>query len=96
VQKYNRDPGSTIALPAPHASPDDIQARAIKGQDVVFLGWQRTTSGDLHPLYNILKAGHSLYLSTSLTRHSGNITCEFHGPHRLIPVWDRLRGWTWY
>jgi len=64
VQKYNRDPGSTIALPAPHASPDDIQARAIKGQDVVFLGWQRTTSGDLHPLYNILKAGHSLYLST--------------------------------
>jgi phage/plasmid-like protein (TIGR03299 family) len=48
----------------PPDSPDNFRGGAVEGQDVVFLGWQRTTSGDLHPLYNILKAGHPLYLST--------------------------------
>jgi phage/plasmid-like protein (TIGR03299 family) len=53
------DGGQVLAPP-----PDDIRKRAIESQDIVFLGWQRTTSGDLHPLYNILTAGHPLHLST--------------------------------
>ena len=59
-----RPRGGTDVGQMPPGSPGDIRERALEGQDVVFLGWQRTTSGDLHPLYNILKAGHPLYLST--------------------------------
>ena len=60
----NKPRGGTDSRYVPSHAPPDIRAARDEGQDVVFLGWQRTTSGDLHPLYNILKAGHPLYLST--------------------------------
>ena len=61
---FNKSRDGTITLHAPSAPPDDIRARAAYGPDVVFLGWQRTISGDLYPLYNIIKIGHPLHLST--------------------------------
>jgi phage/plasmid-like protein (TIGR03299 family) len=64
VSKYNKSRGGTITLHTPPAPPDEIRALAVQGQDVVFLGWQKTLSGDIYPLYNILKIGHPLYLST--------------------------------
>ncbi len=64
MSNYSRVRGGTDKQQASAASPDDVRVRAAKDLEVVFLGWQRTTSGDLHPLYNILKAGHPLYLST--------------------------------
>jgi len=48
----------------PFATPGDIRARAIQVKEIVFLGWQKTTSGEMFPLYNILRAGHPSYLST--------------------------------
>ncbi len=62
--KYNKSRGGTIASHLPPALPDDTQARVVQSRDVVFLGWQKTNSGDLYPLFNILKIGHPLYLST--------------------------------
>ena len=41
-----------------------MRARAIQGQQAVFLGWQKTRWGEFFPLYNILKRGHPSYLST--------------------------------
>ena len=64
VSKYNRSRGDTITLHLPQPPPEEIRALAVQGQDVVFLGWQKTFSGDIYPLYNILKIGHPLYLST--------------------------------
>jgi phage/plasmid-like protein (TIGR03299 family) len=54
--------GTTTWHPA-SAPPDDIPARALRGQEVVFLGWQKSMS-DIFPLYNILKIGHPSYRST--------------------------------
>jgi phage/plasmid-like protein (TIGR03299 family) len=48
-------------LPAP--SVGSI-APTSRNQDAVFIGWQQTSSGDLFPLYNILKKKHPSYLST--------------------------------
>jgi phage/plasmid-like protein (TIGR03299 family) len=64
VFKYNKSRGGTITSPPPPAPPEDVRARIGQGQEVVFLGWQRTISGDIYPLYNILKLGHPLYRST--------------------------------
>ncbi|HEX7574623.1 MAG TPA: DUF932 domain-containing protein [Bacteroidota bacterium] len=64
MSQLNNPRGGTDVQHMPSDSLDNFREGAIEGQDVVFLGWQRTTSGDLHPLYNILKAGHPLYLST--------------------------------
>ena len=44
--------------------PEDSRARNTKGQDVEFLGWQETTNGEIFPLYNIIKIGHSSHRST--------------------------------
>jgi phage/plasmid-like protein (TIGR03299 family) len=62
----------------PSARPDDVGARAILGQEAVFLGWQQTGSGDIFPLYNILKIGHPSYLSTVTDK-------TLHGMHLRIP-----------
>ena len=62
--KYNKSRVDTITLHSPVAPPDDLRKRDVQGQGVVFIGWQKTSSGDLYPLYNILKIGHPLYHST--------------------------------
>jgi phage/plasmid-like protein (TIGR03299 family) len=64
VFKNNRSLGGTITSHSPPPPPDYFRARVVQEQEVVFLGWQKTTSGDIYPLYNILKIGHPLYLST--------------------------------
>ena len=64
VSKYSNSRSGTITLNSPHAPSDEIRALAVPGQDIVFLGWQKTLSGDIYPLYNILIIGHPLYLST--------------------------------
>ena len=64
MSRYNKSRGGTTTLHPPPAPPDAIRALAVQGQDVVFLGWQQTPSGDIYPLYNILRIGHPLYLST--------------------------------
>ena len=71
----NTPKGGTDERQMPSKTPDELRAGAVEGQDVVFLGWQKTTSGDLHPLYNILKAGHPLYLSTvtDTTLHANHL-----------------------
>ena len=61
--KRKKSRGGANTHHSPSAPPDDVRARAIQGQEVVFLGWQKT-SGDIFPLYNILKTGHPLHLST--------------------------------
>jgi phage/plasmid-like protein (TIGR03299 family) len=43
---------------------DNISARRLRAIEAVFLGWQKTSWGDIFPLYNILKKGHPSYLST--------------------------------
>jgi len=48
----------------PSAASDEVQARAILGQDDVFLGWQETHKGDIFPLYNIQKTSHPSHQST--------------------------------
>jgi phage/plasmid-like protein (TIGR03299 family) len=75
VSNQTRQSGGTDGRRTPSHSPDDIRPVAVEGQEVVFLGWQKTTSGDLHPLYNILKAGHPLYLSTvtDTTLHANHL-----------------------
>jgi phage/plasmid-like protein (TIGR03299 family) len=62
--KYNKLRGGTTALHSPSSAPDVLPERIVQGQGVVFIGWQKTHSGDLYPLYNILTIGHPLYLST--------------------------------
>ena len=65
MSKYTKPRDGTDERQALPASPDDVRARAVEAADVVFLGWQRTISGDVaFPLYSILRSGHPLYLST--------------------------------
>ena len=55
----------TDTLHAPPVPSDHIRTPAIESQEVAFLGWQRTLSGDIYfPLYTILKTDNPLYLST--------------------------------
>ena len=56
--------GDNVTRDAPYASPDEIRERSGDRPDVAFLGWQRTLSGDIYPLYNILKSDHPLSKST--------------------------------
>ncbi len=64
VSRHKKSQARTIALNIPTASPDEIQAHAILGQDAVFLGWQETNVGDIFPLYNIQKSSHPSHQST--------------------------------
>ena len=64
VPKHRKLRSSSINSFPPFSTPGDIRARAIQVKEVVFLGWQKTTSGELFPLYNILRVGHPSYLST--------------------------------
>lgn len=43
---------------------DDVRAQAIRNQEVKFLGWQETLTGDIFPLYNVFKIGHPSHRST--------------------------------
>ena len=49
---------------APPAPTDDILGGAIQGQEAVFLGWQKSASGDIFPLYTVLKTSHPSFQST--------------------------------
>lgn len=64
MSRHKKSRGGTITAYAPSAPQGDIGARAIQGQEAAFLGWQKTSSGDIYPLYNILRKGHPSYLST--------------------------------
>ncbi len=64
VSKHRTSPHGTITRHAPSPPPDNTRARTIQGQEAVFLGWQKTGSGDIFPLYNINKIGHPSYRST--------------------------------
>lgn len=69
----HRNPkGGTGTLQLPAASPNEIKAPALPGQEAVFLGWQETKSGDLFALYNIQKTSHPSNRSTvtEATLHS--------------------------
>ncbi len=57
MSKVRKSRGGPTKKPAPSVLRDDIRSRAVQGQEVKFLGWQKT-SGDLFPLYNIVKVGH--------------------------------------
>ena len=46
------------------ARTEYVRARAIRDQDVKFLGWQGKRSGDIFPLYNIAKVDSPSYQST--------------------------------
>jgi phage/plasmid-like protein (TIGR03299 family) len=61
-QKKSRD--RTITQHATSVAPSDIHARTGRSQEAAFLGWQRTRSGNIFPLYNIVKKDHPSYLST--------------------------------
>lgn len=62
----------------PHPPPDDLQARIFRGLEAGFLGWQKTKSGDMYPIYNILKIDHPSYLSTVTDK-------TLHALHLRIP-----------
>jgi phage/plasmid-like protein (TIGR03299 family) len=48
-----------------HDTPSDWPSgRNYRTQDAVFVGWQKSMSGTIFPLYNILKIGHPSYHST--------------------------------
>jgi len=47
VSIQNTPKGGTDARQMPSKTPDELRAGAVEGQDVIFLGWQKTTSGDL-------------------------------------------------
>jgi len=64
VSKHKKPRAGTITRHAPSAPRDYTRARAIQGQEAVFLGWQKTSWGDIFPLYNIFKLGNPSYLST--------------------------------
>jgi hypothetical protein len=64
VSKQKRSHSDKASWHVPPALPDNLRARAVQGQEAIFLGWQETRSGDIFPLYNILKIGHPSYLST--------------------------------
>ncbi len=42
----------------------EIPVKNTQGQDVEFLGWQETMSGEMFPLYNVMKVGHPSHRST--------------------------------
>ncbi len=57
--------GGTDTLNVPRPPQDEIPKSATHGQEVIFLGWQRTQTGEIcFPLYTILRVGHPLYRST--------------------------------
>jgi hypothetical protein len=45
-------------------TPDAKTPNSEGSQDVVFLGWQKMTSGEAIPLYNVMAENHPLYGST--------------------------------
>jgi phage/plasmid-like protein (TIGR03299 family) len=52
-------------LSAPSGSLNEIQTPVIPNEEAVFLGWQKTRSGEIcFPLYTILLRDHPLYRST--------------------------------
>lgn len=55
--------GSVKSFP-PVATPSDIRSQSIQVKEIKFLGWQKGTSGEMFPLYNIMRIGHPSYLST--------------------------------
>ena len=60
-----RSQGDTATVHAPSVPSDDIPTLATEAQEAVFLGWQKTLSGDIcFPLYTILRIDHPLYRST--------------------------------
>lgn len=48
----------------PGEAPDTNSPQGGGHQDVVFLGWQKTSSGEAIPLYNVMAEHHPLYGST--------------------------------
>jgi phage/plasmid-like protein (TIGR03299 family) len=64
MSRHKKSREGTATGHAPSAPPNDIRPRAIKGLEAKFLGWQKTSWGDIFPLYNILKIGHPSYQST--------------------------------
>ena len=43
----------------------DLPSRqTVRTEDAVFIGWQKSMSGNIFALYNILKLGHPSYHST--------------------------------
>lgn len=60
------------------ASPDDFRPQEMTGQEVEFLGWQETISGEIFPLYNIVKVGHPSHRSTVTEK-------SLQGMHLRIP-----------
>jgi phage/plasmid-like protein (TIGR03299 family) len=54
----------TPPLHGPHDSPGEIRPMADPRQEATFLGWQKTPSGAIFPLYNIVKADHPMFMST--------------------------------
>lgn len=60
-----RSLGDTATVYAASVPSDDNRTLATEDQEAVFLGWQKTLSGDIcFPLYTILRIGHPLYRST--------------------------------
>ncbi len=57
--------GGTIVSHLPSVAVADLVGLAsLCRVEAQFLGWQETSSGEIFPLYNILKQGHPSYLST--------------------------------
>jgi hypothetical protein len=48
----------------PGEAPEANTPKGEGPQDVVFLGWQKRSSGDAIPLYNVMAENHPLYGST--------------------------------
>ena len=46
------------------AEPTETSPRNGRGEQAVFLGWQRTRSGKVYALYNITAKGHPYFGST--------------------------------
>jgi hypothetical protein len=49
---------------SPEKTADPSSPKGEGHQDVVFLGWQKKSSGDAIPLYNVMAEHHPLYGST--------------------------------
>lgn len=48
----------------PGETPHTNSPKGEGGPDVVFLGWQKRSSGEAIPLYNVMAENHPLYGST--------------------------------
>ncbi|MBP1647608.1 MAG: hypothetical protein H6Q30_1053 [Bacteroidetes bacterium] len=48
----------------PSSESDERFSQNDQGEHVKFLGWQKTRTGELYPLYNIMVKGHPNFGST--------------------------------